>query len=590
MTNWNVVFGHTWTGTKSARSVFTGDELYDGLLSFIKQGLSGISKLPPQHRRIIIRRHNFGYRESDQIPNQIVYVHNGPLPWHISNSSKPIVLTNDDRHVFRVVRPSKRGELIRTFFDDMKDIKLNPHTLFDAIFRNMYIGISRRYVAEYLIENASMHFFRTSKIQGVKPVINSFRPKYPFEHWQIDFTTIGSGTSTETEVKTKNKKYHKLLVIIDIFSKFVYIYPTKDESSTTVATILNRLFLNGDIPKILHSDNGSPFRSDKVKVICEQFHVKQIFGASYSPQTQGFVENKNHYIKKLIYTHFNRYDTIKFYDIIDRVAFTINNTKHSVTGFTPMQIHRGREIPVRVFEHIEISPVTIDDPSNEDMATYVQRETDIRKIRDEHVRGVIDNVAGRRENEQTKQRKSQSFKAGDRVAVATYLMHSDHSRADHIQPIMLYLAYGDDLISLRNPIRIGGRRDAVLSSNPAKFVTDATKEPISKFLKLDYKVHKWYKKVVNRRGKHYGVARFEIREILIRNTNKLYNLQFIHVDPDTHEINKYKVKWLKQKTNNELSEWFHPNMLLHWVEDADRVVEHPDVEQRFPFMPSIPST
>jgi transposase InsO family protein len=597
MTNWNVVFGHTWTSTKSTHSAFTGDDLYDGLLSFVRSGLAGISTLPPQQRRIILRRYNFGYRESDQRPNTIVYVHEGPLPWLTSKgSNEPLLLSMDERHVFRVVRPSERTSLIRSFFDDMKDVKLNPHTLFDSIFRSLYLGVSRRYIAEYLVDNASMHFFRTSQAEGIKPVVSSFRPNYPFEHWQMDFTVIGSGESTEKQIKQKNKKYYKLLVLIDIFSKFVYIYPTKDESSETVALILNRLFLSGDIPKILHSDNGLSFRSDRVRSLCKQFHVKQLFGTAYSPQTQGFVENKNHYIKKLIYTHFNRYDTVKFFDLVDRVAFTINNTKHSVTGYTPMQIHRGRELPVRMFEHVELEPLTLYDPSGEETTNYVQRSTAVREIRESHIKAVIHDTAHRREHTQLKQReagrlkyKSQPLKVGNRVAVATYLAHSDHSRSDQLQPVMLVLTSDDETIQLRNPLRIGRRQDAVLTGARAPFVTKVTKEPKTKFLKLDYKVHKWYDQLKTQRGKRFGVGRFEIHEILVRKhvANKAYRLRYNHTNPDTGVLTQYKVAWTKQDMDNERSEWFHSNMLMLWTDPNDETSVEVN-EPSYPFISPLP--
>jgi transposase InsO family protein len=596
MTNWNVVFGHTWTGTNSPRSVFTGDTLYDGLLAFVRSGLNGISNLPPQQRRIIVRRYNFGYRESDRVPNQIVYVHNGPLPWLLLKKTNALmILTADESHVFRVVRPSERTSLIRSFFDDMKDVKLNPHTLFDLIFRNKYLGVSRRTISDYLVNNASMHFFRTSKADGLKPVISSFRPKYPFEHWQMDFTVIGSGESTDKEIKLKNKKYNKLLVLIDIFSKFIYIFPTKDESAETVVAILNRLFLGGDIPKILHSDNGTSFRSERVRSLCEKFKIKQIFGTAYSPQTQGFVENKNHYIKKLIYTHFNRYDTTKFFDLVDRVAFTINNTKHSVTGYTPMQIHRGRELPVQTFEHVEGESLVLHEPSTDDLQSYVHRADAMRDTRVSHIKAVIDDTAKRREQAQLKLQttgrskyKSQSLEVGGQVAVATYMLNSDHSTSDQLQPILLTLVSEDERIPLRNPIRVGRRRDAILPSGRATFATKATKEPITKFLKLDYKVHKWYNQLISRRGKRYGVGRFNIHEMLMRTSNrKLYSLRYTHVDPDTRETTQYKVTWTKQDLTDTQTEWFHANMLIAWT-DQDTQTVH-EAEPTYPFVAPMPT-
>jgi hypothetical protein len=305
------------------------------------------------------------------------------------------------------------------------------------------------------------------------------------------------------------------------------------------------------------------------------------------------VENKNHYIKKLIYTHFNRYETTKFFHLVDRVAFTINNTKHSVTGFTPMQIHRGRELPVQTFEYVEGESLVLHEPFDDDLQSYVHQADAMHDTRVSQIKVVIDDTANRREQAQLKLQetgrskyKSQSLGVGSRVAIATYMLHSDHSKTDQLQPIMLTLVSDDERIPLRNPIRIGRRRDAVLSSSQSTFATKATKEPMTKFLKLDYKVHKWYNQLISRRGKRYGVGRFTIHEMLMRTSNrKMYSLRYTHVDPDTQETTQYKVLWTKQDLTDAQTEWFHANMLIAWT---DQETTH-EAEPIYPFTAPMPT-
>lgn len=602
MTSWNAIFGHTWTGTKIPNAAFGHDELYDGVLKFIEHGLSGISDMEPQQRRIIIKRYNFGYRQALSDPLQLVFVHKGPLPWLVAKTLNiPIVLATENEHTFRVVRPSKRDIVIHGFFKDVKEMKLNPHTLFDTIFRHFWLGISRRYISEFLIQHASMQFFRESKAEGVKPVVKSFRPTKPFEHWQMDFTTMGTGQITNNEIKKKNKGYDKLFVLIDIFSKFVYIYPTRDEKIVTVVNILNRLFLSGDSPSILHSDNGKSFISADVAELCKQFNVNQRFGAAYTPQTQGFVENKNHYIKKMIYNHFTRNKTLQFYDLVDRIAFSINNTKHSVTGFTPMQIHRGREVPVEITSQMSTKNALLDAVNFtenlhvSDVVNHVNASASIEKVRVSHVREILKNVANNRERVQAlKQTKPYMGKlnVGTTVTIATYLLHSDQAHSDHIQPIIIFLTSKSDRLIVQNPLTLGGQVDHVKKQR--KHIKSTKKLVKSMFLKVEYKHLKWYNEIILRNGKKMGSGKFKIKLTKISAHTKSYSLQYTYQDPDNNERTNYNVTWLRQPTDTvesvqseEETEWFHGNMLLEWKEftgteftDADAVETRP----KYPFI------
>ena len=58
--------------------------------------------------------------------------------------------------------------------------------------------------------------------------------------------------------------------------------------------------MGGDIPEKLQCDNDSTLTSNQVKHILNKLQVYQIVNPSYSPQTNGVVENKNKTIKTLI--------------------------------------------------------------------------------------------------------------------------------------------------------------------------------------------------------------------------------------------------------------------------------------------------
>eukprot|EP00854_Cymbomonas_tetramitiformis_P022234 gene22234-26812_t len=237
--------------------------------------------------------------------------------------------------------------------------------------------------------------------------------------------------------------YRYILVIIDIFSKFVYAYPLETKQGLIISKILMKLFLSGDIPMILHSDNAIEFAKGHVKDVCDMFHVQQRFGDAYSPQTQGFVENKNKHIKDIIKYYFTYFKSYKFFDILDRIVFSINNTKHSVTGYTPMQIHKGREIPTRKNETVveqvdEVNPCDVQLYSNSSEVFY--------KERTEKIQNILKYTADKKEE---KLKVKQDF-LNKNVKVFSYLKNDSS-----IIPILLRRVKNDYTELIENPIDIG---------------------------------------------------------------------------------------------------------------------------------------
>ena len=324
-TNWNIIFAHAWP-----------DDLYDKAVHYLKTG-ELLGDLGSKHiRRTFLKRMRHGYSLDNKNKSLILTVKSAP--WSVNRTNKTVLFTTADRlsnFTFKVVKESDRTNILKAMINDPKTISMNAHTFLDKVHREGYLGITRRFIHYFLKNHPSSINLRMNQSSQNKPVMKSFRPEYPFQHWQMDLITMGKFDKNKVlKPFDNNSGYKYILVIIDIFTKFVYLYPLKNKTGLEVASVLSRVFLSGDIPDTLQSDNGVEFRNEDVYNLCQEFKVKQIFSESYSPQTQGFVENKNKQIKQIINTFFIKYDTYQWFDILDRVAYTINNSKHFVTGYT----------------------------------------------------------------------------------------------------------------------------------------------------------------------------------------------------------------------------------------------------------------
>ena len=110
-----------------------------------------------------------------------------------------------------------------------------------------YFGISRDRVREELNKLESYQLHKPITHQKVK---HNILVKAPLIQWQIDLTST-----------TEYNGYKYIVVIIDLFSKFIYTKALKKKDSKTVLAFIKKVFLI-EKPKVLQSDNGLEFKNN----------------------------------------------------------------------------------------------------------------------------------------------------------------------------------------------------------------------------------------------------------------------------------------------------------------------------------------
>jgi len=148
--------------------------------------------------------------------------------------------------------------------------------------------------------------------------------------WQMDLITMSSYSSN-------NDGYHYLFTIIDVFSKYAFVFPIQTKEAMEVANILEILFENGIKPKILLSDNGSEFKNAIVKHTCQRYQVYQITNFPYTPL--GIIERFNKTIKNKLFAFMNIAKTMRYIDVLQLLVQNYNHTIHSTIKQKPMYVH-----------------------------------------------------------------------------------------------------------------------------------------------------------------------------------------------------------------------------------------------------------
>lgn len=156
--------------------------------------------------------------------------------------------------------------------------------------------------------------------------------------------------------ETKSKHKH-VLAVVDGFTKFIKLYPTRSTSSKEVISHLYNYFQAYSRPVRIISDRGTAFTSTEFKEFAGKNNIQHIKVATASPQSNGQVERYNRTIVPLLAKLSE--DRAWNHHLAD-VEFAMNNTDNRSINNTPSMmlfgVHQKGEVIDKIGE--ELSQLT----------------------------------------------------------------------------------------------------------------------------------------------------------------------------------------------------------------------------------------
>lgn len=221
-----------------------------------------------------------------------------------------------------------------------------------------YAGISKNRVMEFLNSTAEhQRCRRPAKPQQVVPLLVAA----PYKRWQMDLVDFQKLATRQTG---SGRQYNWLLVVVDVFSKYVYLEPLPKKDGESVTEALHRIFKRSKIlPVTIQSDNGNEFRDKNVKELLSNLKIKQVFSGSYKPTSQGAVERTNMSVKGIIRRMFEVYQNKNWSALLPEIEWNINHSIHSSTGKTPAELHQPPSV-YRVYENGVVKDMQRDLPTD----------------------------------------------------------------------------------------------------------------------------------------------------------------------------------------------------------------------------------
>lgn len=173
-----------------------------------------------------------------------------------------------------------------------------------------------------VLENIANELHQSArKTYPRRKVISRFKD----DLWQADLIDM------QTYSK-KNKGYKFILIIIDTYTKYVWVTALKNKSANEVTKGMFNI-LKKNKPKLLQTDNGTEFYNKQFQDLMRKYNIKHY--STYSSIKAGMVERVIRTIKNKIYTYFTATGSWNWYNSLDKIIQNYNNTIHRTIKCTP---------------------------------------------------------------------------------------------------------------------------------------------------------------------------------------------------------------------------------------------------------------
>ena len=232
--------------------------------------------------------------------------------------------------------------------------------------------------------------------------LESIVSTYPFE--KLSWDIMGPLPQTSS-----GNKY--IVVVTDLFSKWVEAFPVKSTDTETLASLLvHEVICRYGLPSYIHSDQGANLTSNLMAAVCKHLGIEQTRTSAYHPQGNGQVERFNRTLESMLAKVVSDHQTDWDYHL-PQLLFAYRTAIHETTGFTPFHITFGRS-PILPLEAMMGS---LPQQRNKDVPSFLAKLHNSLQTAYTTVRAHIASAHQRNKARYDKERPFSPYSVGDLV-------------------------------------------------------------------------------------------------------------------------------------------------------------------------------
>jgi len=271
----------------------------------------------------------------------------------------------------------------------------------------------------------------------------------PLDTYHLDY--LGPIPSTK-------KSYAHLLVVIDSFSKFTWLYPTRSTTSEETIDKLTKQSAVFGNPRQIITDRGTAFTSHMFKQYCANENVQHVLCTTGVPRSNGQVERANRTIIPIL-SKLSAPKPENWYKYVEQVQQYINASPSRSTGLSPFELLIGKTMrlkdDLKLKELIDSENIKLIQEERNELRERAKKA--ISKIQEENSR-----VYNR------KRKKPNIYKIGDLVAIKrTQFAPGSKLCTKYLSPYEIVTIKGKDRY---NVMRVGEHEGPLSTTTAADYM------------------------------------------------------------------------------------------------------------------------
>jgi hypothetical protein len=228
-------------------------------------------------------------------------------------------------------------------------------------------------------------------------------PPRPCQAYGIDFYGVAKSSKGHTVI----------LVVVDLFSRWVTLLPMKDRTAKSfVNKFLKHIIYQRGIPQLLMSDGAKEFLATATQSMCDTMGIKHLKTFHY-PQPNGMVERSQAFIT-VCFRLLPEDERKRWNKFCPRMAWAKNSTDSAAIGMSSFQVERAFNPIMTLDTHLAPQPP---DPEEYIRGPFTQHHALLEKFQKAACRQSQLQQLRARNRINSKGVASFSFKVGDKVIV-----------------------------------------------------------------------------------------------------------------------------------------------------------------------------